>query len=78
MEGSAEDRLREKLTAFYNELPEDERAAFSRVLAPEDGDDVGGFIWGAMLSRFNQAETLASSMRKKDNEPNAAVIQKRS
>ena len=46
MEGTAEERLRERLTSFYGELPSDEKAVLLALMAQADGAEVSGFTLG--------------------------------
>jgi hypothetical protein len=45
MEGTAEERLRERLTSLYDELPHDEKALLLALLVRADGAEVSGFTF---------------------------------
>jgi len=56
---------------------DDTKAAFSDVLKALEGDDkLGSFEINDLMSNYNQAETLASSVRKKLDDTLAAQISK--
>ena len=46
MAATAEERLRDRLTSLYSELPDDEKALLLAVLATADGAEVSGFTFG--------------------------------
>lgn len=43
MEGTPEERLRNRLTSVWSELPDDERTLLLTILARADEAEVGGF-----------------------------------
>lgn len=49
------DRLQEKLVAFYEELPDDEKDAFLGVLETVLEPEVSGFAFGVPLSGMTSA-----------------------
>jgi hypothetical protein len=46
MDGTTEERLRERLTSLYGELPDDEKALLLARMAQADGAEVSGFTFG--------------------------------